>query len=434
MKALSVVTAAVLGFGTLATTQNAMARFNNRDYQRCNQVRQPFQFNKSNINALVALSCSSLSHIENERRQMRYEDSASMFHQWSTTGDDNKINVKGFCAITLPNLKDENIDRNKIDLTFHKIETSSERNVIRVDGSIVGKSISLEFTNNSFFDNRCANSEVQISQLGEISLGMSFSMQAVIDMVRSQRTGTTLQLLENESWVQGRSSGFYSGLGVMYRMPQFNGRQLGLAMSAGSTASSIYVRSANVLDYFEDGRYFKIDKDSFGQARGFMDSSLPNNHKFESYSIVGGSQMVGCSSLIFDGELDRSLDVDMYLCKQKIQQSTLAKFAQKRYISPTSKAQMEIDRKRQEQQALARKIERFLQANFPPARFYSERPGLYETGRVAWKKEDKDRGYVVMQRSYEVSTENQSIIVTEHRNDSNGKRSTHRFEIGLEEI
>ncbi len=395
---------------------------------RCDRGRNGFVFNKANINAIVSLACSSLTHIENERRNMIYEDSATMFHQWSTIGDDQLIEVQGHCAIPLPSLKDGKIDRHVVNLKFKKLSMPDGKKAIEVTGSLVGKSMRISFSNNEFLDPICSRGAVAVSQLESIALGPS-----LFDMLKSLRSGTTLRLLEAESWIQGRASGNFSSLGVLYRMPQFNGRQLGIAMTAGDLGNTILARSANILDYLEGGDYFRIEKDYGSSARGFINRSRPNNHKFESYQIDGGSQMIGCSALVFDGELDFSRDVEMSVCKRLISQSTLSNFIQERFFPPVARTktdhQIEIETSQIEQKVLAQKVESYINRNFPPARYYSERPNIYEDGRTPWSKEDKQRGYVVMSRSFQIDASAQNIVIVESRNDAQGNRYLKRITI-----
>jgi hypothetical protein len=422
----------------IASLMNAMSIFSAGAFaqiqtERCDRGRNGFVFNKANINAIVSLACSSLTHIENERRSMRYEDSATMFHQWSTIGDNQLIEVQGHCAIPLPSLKDGKIDRHVVNLKFKKLSMPDGKKAIEVTGSLVGKSMRISFSNNEFLDPICSRGAVAVSQLESIALGPS-----LFDMLKSLRSGTTLRLLETESWIQGQASGNFSGLGVFYRIPQFSGRQLGIAMTAGDFGNTILARSANVLDYFAGGDYFRIEKDFGGSARGFINRSQPNNHKYESYPIVGGSQMIGCSALVFNGELDLSRDIDMYVCKRLIEQSALSNFTQERFSPPVAQTktahQIQIETSQIERKVLLQKVESYISRNFPPARFYSERPNIYEDDRTPWSKEDKQRGYVVMSRSFQIDTYAQNIVIVESRNDPQGNRYLKRITVKIAEL
>lgn len=423
----------------IVSQSHAYDNSNGRDHRvRCNSMRNSFVLNKANVNALVALSCAGLSHTENERRQMQYEDSATMFHQWATTSVGNTITVKGHCAVPLTDLREGSLGRHEIDLTFTKINEDTGKMTVEVDGSIAGKPMGLGFSNNQFLDNGCPNGEANINRLSDIDLGLSAgipSLQAIIGMIKSQRTGISMKLLENENWVQGNVSGYFSGLGVQYQMGQINGRKLGLAMAPSASGGSVLaVRSANVLDYYEGGDYFALSKDSFGHANGFADNSEPNNHKFQSYPIQGRAAIVGCSALIFDGELDKSVDVDLEACKRHIEQSSLSKFAKRRYIVPLSKEEVQENRIKLARAELVRKVQVYIERNLPKARNYSDRPGVYEQGRTAWTQADITRGYVVVQRSYDISKDAQSISMIEHRMDKNGNVAIKRSSLPVSRL
>lgn len=408
--------------------------------ENCNKLRYPFVLNKANVNALVALSCAGLSHVENERKEMTYENGSTLFHQWKTTGDSSQIHVEGFCAIPLPDLEANDFDRHKIDLTFTEQSSDENHRKIKVAGSIAGKSMNLEFSNNHFLDERCSNDDFHISRLQEINLGTGGGIQDLIDMLRSKRTGVGLQLLQTESWLQGQTSTSFRGLGLQYRMAQANGRQIGLAAASTGSGSVLGIRSANILDYYEGGGYYDVKEDSFGQAERFAvgedqdeaygqdglqrRQKAPTNHKFQVASIADGSQIVGCSSLIYNGELDTPVEVDLDNCLNHVQQSGLQKFAEKSQVADerTPEEQAELVRKAKERDMVFA-AEQKLALQIAPAKNYSDRPNVFETGKVPWSKEDIKRGYVVFQRNIQVDVNAQKISVVEFRSDVNGNHS-----------
>lgn len=445
---------AIAATATLITVNQAQAQYSNtrgRDARvRCSAMRNPFVLNKANVNALVALSCAGLSHNENERRDMEYENSSTMFHQWTTTGGANSINVSGYCAIPYTDLLDGKLERHAIKLNFTRVETNNNKMEVKVRGSIGGKSMNLEFSNNRFMDEACGGSyERNINQLSTVDLGLSFglpSIQTLIDMVRSQRSGFALNLKETDNWVQGNASGSFSGLGVLYEMSQFSGRRLGLAATTSGSGSMLVVRSANILDHYEGGGYFAFKKDSFGAVKGFAnDRDLrrsgneyeevnTNNHKFQSVSVDGGAAMVGCSALVFDGELGISQEANLDVCKDRISKSHLGAL-------PITKRIAEITQEEREAQAikvaranLIRKIEIHIQENYLPARNYTSGPGVYEQGRATWTNEDKNRGYVVVQRNYDLNEVTGVVTVIEHRMSLSGKTGVKKSEFNTKSL
>jgi len=434
---------------------------NGRDARvRCNAFRNSFVLNKANVNALVAISCAGLSHTANERKQMIYEDSMTTFHQWSTTNGPGKtIFVKGYCAIPLTELKTGSFDRRKIDLKFEQIEDGSDRMDIEVSGSVSGKTLTLDFGNNDFMDNQCAFGRKSTNRLTDIDLGLMLgipSAASLADMIRSRSTGIRMGLLADENWVQGQVSSYFSGFGVQYLMSQTNGRKFGLSAASGGSGSELRIRTANfnvtAMDV-GDG-YFELKKDSFGTPTGFLNDraiyrrdsngsnsqngkeikEFPNNHKFQAYSIDGGSAMIGCSQLVYKDELALSQEADMESCKEIMGRSRLANTRAMEVAVKATRAEYEQNKVRFDQAKLISKIERYIERNFPASKNYSDRPGIYEQNRARWSQEDISRGYVVVQRSYEIDKNTSTILVTEHRMVSGGKTSVKRHSIPISSL
>lgn len=417
---------------------SAQAGYSGRDYRvRCQDYRNTFVLNAANVNALVALSCSALSHTEVERKQMDYKNGATLFHQWTTTGSDvNGIVVKGYCAIPLTDLKSGAYGRHEIDMVFKESKAADGKVSVKALGSIAGKEMDLTFGENSFIDEGCNRDEdiMSIKSMSKIDLGLTFGLQSLVDLVRSGRTGITMKLLDQESWTPGRNTGYFSNVGLKYEAVQINARRLGVALVSDS-ATTLVGRSANVLGWHEGDSYFRIKKDSFGDADGFESRSDSDNHKFQAIGIAGGSQMVGCSSLVYDGELDKSLGVDIENCKRKIEKSPLAKFTFKQSRELEESADSTAEQLRKYKVTLeTRRIQAYLERTYGPVARYADKPGMYGTGLVAWKAEDKARGFVIQDRTYSIDTENAVIRVVEFRSDINGNKSTKRYSVPMEKI
>jgi hypothetical protein len=402
------------------------------DSSRCHRYRNSFVLNKANVNAIIALSCSALSHTENERRNMQYEDSMTTFHQWSTTGDSNSVRVEGHCAIPYPNLKEGVLDRYQIQLTFTKT-LKDNKEVTIAEGNLIGKSVRLEFSDNEFVDFGCSDRDVSIQRLQQIGLGSGYGMQDLWNILRSQRSPSSLNLLETESWIQGQSAASFSGLGLQYRMGQFNGRQLAFAVSPSPSNSELHIRSANYLEYAEGTDFFAFEKDSFGIPRGFANEDLPVNHKFQAYSIINGAQMLGCSSLIYDGELDRPQDLDMETCRRRLDNSVLKTSRRPLYVSAVTREEQEAQRLREEQQLLLRRVGDYLNRTYGPLKRYASTPGVYQTGHAAWNASDVARGYVVFQRTVGTNV-NGVIQIVEHRYNKQGQVSTVHYSVRLSDL
>lgn len=397
---------------------------------RCNRMLNQFVFNKANVNALVALKCSALSHVENERVGKSLENSATMHHQWQTVEKDGVISVKGFCAVPLEDLLQGEFSRFEIDLEFRN-KSEGQRTLIQSDGSIVGKGIDLDFRNSMYEDTSCGSRIVRNSQLTTLDLGFGFT-SSIQSMMQSLRTPAKLILHGPENWVQGNSSAGFGSLGVTYQLVQVNGRRTGMSMVQGSMSSSINIRSMDFLDYAEGGRFLAIDRDDFGHPKGFLRPELPVNHRFVSVSIEGGSQFRGCSSLVYDGELSEPSDANYMSCVRRIENSKLQQYAKTAIrTAPRSltEAEKEALKKAREEQVISQKAQARMSVMKPAARNYSDRPGVFEQGRVNWSHEDRERGFVVQQRSYSLDQQRKVMIVVEHRSDANGVKSSERIEI-----
>lgn len=397
---------------------------------RCNRMLNQFVFNKANVNALVALKCAALSHVENERVGKSLENSATMHHQWQTIEKHGVISVKGFCAVPLEDLLLGEVSRFEIDLEFRN-KSEGQRTLIQTEGDIVGKGIDLEFRNSMFEDTACGSRIVRNSQLTNIDLGFGFT-NSIQSMLQSLRTPAKLILQGPENWVQGNSSAGFDSLGVTYQLVQVNGRRTGMSMVQGSLNSSINIRSMDFLDYAEGGRFLAISRDDFGHPKGFLRPELPVNHRFASVSIEGGSQFRGCSSLVYDGELSEPSDANYMSCVRRIENSKLQQYAKTAVRTAPrvlTEAEKENLRQVREGQMISQKAQIRISQMTPKARNYSDRPGMYEQGRVNWSHEDRARGFVVQQRTYNLDQQRKVMVVVEHKSDANGVKSTERIEI-----
>lgn len=286
---------------------------------RCVVGQNSFKLNASHINALVALSCSGLTHIEVERKNMVYEDGATLFHNWKTTEFDRAYKVVGYCSLPLTSLNLKNKDRFKIDLEFSQNQDPKAQEKILVNGTIAGKTLSLTINENEFIDQDCPNSLASSSRLQNIGLGLSLKsenfLQNLKDILMSQRSGATLNLLETASWpYPSRSGGAnFQGLALPYSLNLWSGRRVGVFATAGVLPGEIRVRSANVLDYYEGGNFFSFNKNSYGEVIGFRFVGQ-DNHAFKASSRGSESEVKGCSSLVFEGELSLPKPVNYDLC------------------------------------------------------------------------------------------------------------------------
>ena len=72
------------------------------------------------------MACTSRSHAENDRNVRVYDNSATMFHQWTTTSEGaNEIHVEGFCAVPLGEMRRGELNSYKIDFSLSKVQRGS---------------------------------------------------------------------------------------------------------------------------------------------------------------------------------------------------------------------------------------------------------------------------------------------------------------------
>lgn len=291
------------------------------DSSRCEVSQNSFQLNPSHINALIALSCSGLTHIEVERKNMVYEDGATLFHNWKTTLVDRSYKVEGYCSLPLTSLNLKNKDRFKISLEFSENQKPLEQDKIIVKGTIAGKTLSLSINENEFIDQDCPNSLASSRRLQNIGLGLSLKsenfLQNLKDILVSQRSGASLNLLETASWPlqYQRGGAQFQGLALPYSLSLWSGRRVGVFATSGELPGEIRVRSANVLDYYEGGNFLAFNKNSYGEVTGFSyNSTNRDNHIYKASSHGSISEVKGCSSLVYDGELSLPKPVNYDLC------------------------------------------------------------------------------------------------------------------------
>jgi hypothetical protein len=426
------------------------------DLRRCHRIRNTFTLNQTNVNTLVGLACSGLSHVENERRSMDYDDSLTTFHQYESQGSGSQVTVTGYCAIPWSKLREskiENLDKYKINLTISRVQANQPE--VKIKGKLSGRSFGLEFSANEFFDDRCGSEEMSVKRLSQVNLGLGFGFEDLKDMLVAGRSGASLHLLQNENWAQGQSNVHFSGVGVEYRMAQFNGRQLALVATTGNTSGSLFVRSANYLEYAEGSSYFELRKDSFGTAVGFAHGAsswnrhpdFGTNHKFQSYSIPGGAKILGCSAIVYDGELSRPADLNLENCIQRINKSALkalqtpsvsltlsAPFVARTSGSTLTKAEPKPVRKVVDFRQLDQKLSDYLSKTYGPVKNYSIKPGVFEQGKVSWTKEDRERGFVVVDRRISFSEDKTAVGVIEARYNITGKPSQNAYTVQVSDL
>lgn len=433
--ACMMLTTALADARSYNSNSGSRSRYERDAHHRCHRLRNEFVINQSNVNTIVALACAALSHVENERRGMEYDDSMTAFHQWNSRSTTEGIKVEGACAIPYSELRNEkaNLDKYGIDLLVAKTDRNQAQ--VKVSGKVSGRTVDFTFSGNEFIDSRCHSDSISFKKLSSISLGLGLGMSDLMDMFVRGRSGTSLHLLKNENWAQGNSNVYFSGIGLDYRMAQFNGRQLALVASEGETAASLSIRSANYLYYAEGDKFFELKKDSFDHSSGFLYRDEPINHRYQSYAIEGGAQIVGCSSLVYDGELDKPADLDMYDCRMRIDNSKLKGQRKRQLPEPKMSSDQidEINRRTQQRNQLAR-IEKYLVSYAGPVKNYSAKPGLYEQGKAAWGKTERDKGYVITAREISVDTAANSVRVTEDRFNADGRFSRIQYSIKLDQV
>jgi hypothetical protein len=367
---------------------------------------------------------------------MTYEDSGTFFHQWATTAgagkDGPEIRVQGYCAIPLADLKNQSLADHEIDVRFQWIpsQKSGQPPKVVTSGLVSGQSVIFEFSDNNFYDGSCS-SEVEIVKLRNIRLGLGDGLTALVDLLRSQRTGLTFSLLEDESWLQGNASASFASLGVQYKLTQFNARNLTLAMTSDDSGGGINIRSANYLEYAEGTPFFEFEHDTFGLPRGFLDTSLPINHRFSATPIANGAQMIGCSSLIYEGELDRPKDISYTDCSRYIQKSVLKGMQRPVRRHVASAEEVEAAERQSRIHMVTRQLEELLRKQNGPAKRYAPRPNVFGTGQTAWTKSDVARGYVVFQRNIDVNLDTMSAQIIEHRYDLSGNATMVKFGMNI---
>lgn len=391
---------------------------------RCWQSQSRFVLNPSNIHTLIAITCGALSHVENERKNLQYSDSATMVHQWHVTGSGNMYKAEGYCAIPLQNLKNQNIEKYKINLTFQKTAEGE----ILTRGSVASKGLHLNWSNNEFLDPTCVNPEQYFNRLDHINIGLGISIQDMLNFLKSGRSGAILTALEHEKWDASSGRNGFADSALQYKLSLPSGLNFALLAAKNASAIELQMRTINLLYYAEGAAIAQFKTDSAGRPLGFYDTDGPINHRFRSYIGQGGSQVVGCTSLIYESVLALPEDLDYRLCSKKIENSVLK---QKR-LFPIS-AQLPTynlePTPRQIEQAQLKKLQQLVAQKYGRAQRYSRVPNLFEQNKVPWSRADIQRGYVTFERSMVKTPEGYEVI--DYRYNIKGDEFVERYRLQI---
>jgi hypothetical protein len=171
----------------------------------------------------------------------------------------------------------------------------------------------------------------------------------------------------------------------------------------------LQMRTINFLYYAEGAAIAQFRRDFAGRPLGFYDTEGPINHRFRFYAKQGESQVIGCTSLIYESVLALPEDLDYKLCSHKIENSILK---QKRLfpISTQRPTQPSELTPRQIEQAKLKKLLQLVAQKYGRAQRYSRVPNLFEQNKVPWSRADIQRGYVTYKRSILKTPEGYEIL------------------------
>jgi len=404
----------------------------------CQAEKVRFTPTPSNINALTAIACSALTHIENERKTMSYQDGNVLAHFWEMKENGNEIEVTGHCSVPISDLKNPNLDRHKVSLKFIKGGNSSDPLTTSISGIIAAKTVGLKFSQGPGQYSDCDPSESRGARLANISLGMSFTLQDLMDIYQSQRTGTALTSQGLETWPQSSSADNFFGLGLTYLFSQINGRRLAISATVGSSLNTIEARTANALEFLSGSHFFEIDRDPWALGKGFKSYSFPTNHFFETIKTTTGEfHTMGCSAWIFEGETSFSKGANFSDCKKQLAESSFShQIKPAKQIHEPARNPEDIDRwnRDSERRKLYNKVYTYIEKNLPKPEFFSDKPFTFEGGRIPWAKEDVQRGYVVITRTFILDNDGEKVFITEHRNNKDGEKITVQYELKVADI
>lgn len=263
-----------------------------------------------------------------------------------------------------------------------------------IKGSLGGKTIVLNFLDQGYFSPN-ENRMVFFRSLKSVNLG-----KGLFDILLTQRSNQTLHNQSTEVWSASKYWSGYEPINLDYRTMGYTGKLRRLTISSAINPKTLLIKYGNYLHAEEEVIQFSPSE-----------KSRANNI----YLSFGPSNTLGCTLMIYPGELDMPEMITGEQCRSMIQaflkdDDLLQKInlPSLTELSPSLKDSSEQN-ERVNEAALKKRIEAqlvaFIKSNYPSYNFYCQKPNIFSQSCRAWSRNDKNRGFVNLNVSYTLNSE-----------------------------
>lgn len=351
-----------------------------------------FIANQANLNTIIGMICTLHSNNAQERDADSIRNGSNFFHYWNLTTSTSEFTVNGFCSLKLNPYTKEIEPGAPLTLKFETEALALKDPVIK--GSLGGKTIVLNFLDQGYFSPN-ENRMVFFRSLKSVNLG-----KGLFDILLTQRSNQTLHNQSTEVWSASKYWSGYEPINLDYRTMGYTGKLRRLIISPAINPKTLLIKYGNYLHAEEDVIPFSPSE-----------KSIANNI----YLSFGPSSALGCTLMIYPGELDIPEMITEEQCRSMIQvflkdddllqKINLPSLAE---LSPSLKDSSEQN-ERVSEAALKKRVEAqlvaFIKSNYPSYNFYCRTPNIFSQSCRAWSRNDKNRGFVNLNTSYTLNSE-----------------------------
>ncbi len=362
-----------------------------------------FLANRANLNTIIGMICTLNSNNAQERDSDSIRNGSNFFHYWNLSTSNSEFTVNGYCSLKLNPYTKEIEPGAPLTLKFDT-ETLAVKDPV-IKGSLGGKTISLNFLDQGYFS-PSENRMVFFRSLKSVDLG-----KGLFDILLTQRSNQTLHTQSTEVWSASKHWSGYEPISLDYRTMGYTGKLRRLIISSAINPSTLLIKYGNYLHAEEEVVPFLPSEK--GRANNI-------------YLSVGRSHVLGCTLMIYPGELDMPQMITEEQCHSMVRdflmdddvlqsinipslkelKPFLENKSEQNFYDPDSgndkneRLNEAALRSRAEAQLVA-----FIKSNYPSYNFYCQRPNIFSQSCRAWSRDDRNRGYVNLNVSYILNSE-----------------------------
>lgn len=381
-----------------------------------------FIANQANINAIMGMICTLHSNNEQERDSDSTRNGSNFFHYWNVSTSDNEFTVNGYCSLKLNPYTNEIEPGAPLTLQFNTEMLASKDPVLK--GSLGRKTIALNFIDQGHFSPN-ENRMVFFRSLKSVDLGKGF-----FDILLAQRSNQTLHNQPTEIWSASRYWTGYEPINLDYRTLGYSGKLRRFIVSAALNPGTLLIKYGNYLHAEEDIMPF---------------SPSEKNRANNVYLSVGRSHVLGCTLMIYPGELDLpemitegqclSMIKDFLMDDEILKKINISSLKELKPFLINRSEQNFYDRdsgegenERVTEAVLKSKMEArlnaFIKSHYSPYNYYCRKPNIFSQTCRSWSRDDRNRGYVNLNVSYLFNSERTEARLNILRLSSDGQPIT----------